>query len=312
MRIALFAKHRVGLESVRALARRGDKVALVVAMRSQADTDWYRELESLCGGEGIEFLPVRRIRDADSVTHLERVRPDVVFSVFFTQIVPASVLSIPPRGIVNFHPSLLPGYRGPHPVNWAIIRGETETGLTAHYMTQEVDGGDIIAQWRVPIAFEDDLATVAARIHRLVPEAVLEVAERFRSGRVEAVPQDQAQASYFPRRTEEDDVIDWAATSVQVHNLVRGLVHPLPGAISFQAGRRVVFRRARPASGPFDPAAEPGAILGIDEAGMRVRTGDGAVRVDRIDIGDRARLTPREAVGAGLLAPDVPFSGDQT
>ena len=176
-------------------------------------------------------------------------RPDFLFSFYYRLMLKAPLLALAARGALNMHGSLLPRYRGRAPVNWAIIHGETQTGATLHYMTEKPDDGDIVAQTAVPILPDDtakevfDKVTVAAELtlHGALPALFAGTAPRR--------AQDRAQATYFGGRKPEDGVIDWSQPAVDIHNLVRAVAPPYPGART--------RLRGRPARAAAQPRARP-------------------------------------------------------
>jgi len=292
VKLGIFCKYEVGLRTLDRLLGAGERPVFVIAREREQGNAWFGDLEERCRSEGVDFHPAGRIRDDASVAYVREKHPDLILSVYYTEIIPPSVLAIPPRGIVNFHPSLLPRYRGPHPVNWAIIRGETKTGLTAHFMDAGVDTGPILLQKEVPIGLLDTTASVGRRLMELTPEMAVEVLSGLRAGTLTARPQDESQATYFPRRTTEDDIIAWERTTKEIYDLIRGLYYPLPGALSWLDGQRIVFRDAVHSPLPVELDGPPGVILSLDASGMWVRTGDGAVLIRRVDLGDKLGINP--------------------
>lgn len=301
MRAGIFCKHEVGVRTLDRLLAAGERPVFVIARDCERETMWFHDLEQRCRAEAIEFHPVGRIRDDESVAYVRERRPDLIFSVYYTEIIPPSVLALPPHGIINFHPALLPKYRGPHPVNWAIIKGETKTGLTAHYMDTGVDTGPILLQKEVPITLADTFASVSRRIMDLVPNTVLEVLKGLRRGTLDPVPQDESQASYFPRRTEKDDIVVWHRSAKEIYDLIRGLYYPLPGAWSQLGGRRVVFREASLVTECPQGEGAPGIILAVDTSGTVVCTGDGIILIRRVDIDERQGLEPVDPAYASIF-----------
>lgn len=283
MRLGCFCKHAVGLETVRSLLTAGYWPAFVIVQQQLRDDAWYGELEALCAEHQVPFQQVQSIREPENIDFISAAAPELILSVLYTEIIPQQIIDIPPLGIVNHHPSLLPAYRGPHPVNWAVINGESETGLTLHFMSAGVDAGDILWQQLVPINFEDDIASVSQRIMALVPSAALEVVQQINAGTAHSRPQNEALASYFPRRTEQDDIVDWRHSARQVYNLIRGLAPPLPGALSWINGRRVVLRKARPCTELNPLGVEPGTLIGLSHGEAIITTGEGLLKLYSID-----------------------------
>ena len=245
-RAVVFANHDVGVRCLSALMAAGIEVALVVTHDDEPSESI--GFASVVEMAALNDLPVAMPDDAGDAEFIRRVtglRPDFIFSFYYRQILPPQVLGAARRGALNMHGSLLPRYRGRAPVNWAVIRGETETGATLHYMVDSPDAGDIVDQQAVPI-LPDDTAfdvfqkvTVAAEIVlcRSLPALIAGTAPRIR--------QDAGRASYYGRRRPEDGAIDWRADAKTVHDLVRGVAPPYPGAFTTLAERRLRILRTR-------------------------------------------------------------------
>ncbi len=171
-------------------------------------------------------LPIyqpERVRHRDSVQALKELRPDVIVVVAFGQILPKAVLGLPPYGCLNVHPSCLPKYRGAAPIQWALINGETETGVTIMLLDEGEDTGDIILQNSLPIDASDDAATLSARLANLAPTLLIQALERISDGPPPHQPQDHARATQAPRLTKEVGLIDWNQPADKIRNLVRGV-----------------------------------------------------------------------------------------
>jgi methionyl-tRNA formyltransferase len=245
-RAVVFAYHNVGVRCLRVLLAHGVDVPLVLTHEDNPrETIWFDSVERVARDCDI---PVITPVDPSMLGVVERVsscKPDFVFSFYYRQMLGAALLALAPRGALNMHGSLLPKYRGRVPVNWAIIRGEKETGATLHYMLEKPDAGDIVAQTAVPILPDDtakevfDKVTVAAELtlDRVLPALI--------AGNAPRTPQDAARASYFGARKPEDGAIDWSQSASAIHNLVRALAPPYPGARTLIAATPARLLRTR-------------------------------------------------------------------
>jgi methionyl-tRNA formyltransferase len=191
--------------------------------------------------------------DGELDARVRKAAPDLIFSFYFRHLLPDAILQIAPRGAYNLHGSLLPKYRGRAPVNWAVARGETETGATLHVMSASADAGDIVDQEAVPIGPDD----TAHEVQQRVTQAGVRILERrlaeLKAGTAPRRPQDEAAASRFPRRTAEDGRIDWTRSAQEVHNLVRAVTHPYPGAFTdVFGGKTIVWKTGLPHLGAHD------------------------------------------------------------
>ena len=245
-RTVVFAYHDVGVRCLSVLLAYGVDVALVVTHRDDPKENiWFGSVERLARRHGIEVIAPEGAPDARLIEDLTRLAPDFIFSFYFRHMLPAALLATARRGAFNMHGSLLPKYRGRVPVNWAIVNGERETGATLHEMVAKPDAGRIVDQMAVPI-LPDDIAldvfrkvTVAAELvlHRSLP-AILDGTARPRE-------QDLAQGSYFGGRKPEDGRIDWSRSAGEIHNLVRAVAPPYPGAFTLLRGRSLRILRTR-------------------------------------------------------------------
>ncbi len=291
----------------------------------------YVDLEPLAAAHG---TPVRRcddINDAEQVDHIRRLAPDAIVVVGWTRLLGAELLAIPGRGCIGFHASALPRYRGRAPVNWAIIRGETQTGNTMMYLDAGVDTGDIIDQRMVPIGTDDTCAAVYARVAAAGAAMLREHLPAILDGTASRRPQGPADGEVLRKRTPAMGVTDWSRSSRCVHDWIRALTEPYPGAFTFLAGRKVMLWASDLAE-DASIAGRPGQVLSCGADGVAVATADGSIRItamsdpgaspepaltwarasglrprDRFDEVDRA--TARWALGLGAAPIAVPTAG---
>ena len=268
-RAVVFAYHNVGVRCLKVLLAHGVDVALVVTHDDRpGETIWFDSVARTAADYG---LPVVAPADANAPGLVDRVRslrPDFLFSFYYRQMLKPALLELPARGALNMHGSLLPDFRGRVPVNWAVLKGAHETGATLHYMTAKPDAGDVVAQQSVPILPDDtakevfDKVTVAAEIalDRVLPALVHGTAPR--------IPQPGA-GSYFGGRSAEDGRIDWSQPAAAIHNLVRAVAPPYPGAFCDVGGRRVrVLSTRRLAEAPAGGAASESRVAGSADAAV--------------------------------------------
>jgi len=246
VRAVVFGYSNVGDRCLRVLRARGVDVPLVVTHRDHpGETVWFERVADTATDLGLPFVYGDDPLDPALRRAVEAARPDVLFSFYYRSMLPAAILDLAPRGAFNMHGSLLPHYRGRAPTNWAILRGERETGATLHEMVAKADAGRIVDQQAVPILPDDtgrqvfDKVTVAAEqvLWRSVP-AIAAGDVRFR-------PNDVAAGSYFGRRTPEDGRIDWTRSAARTYDLIRAVAPPYPGAFTELAGVALVIAAAR-------------------------------------------------------------------
>jgi methionyl-tRNA formyltransferase len=258
-RAVVFAYHDVGCRCLQVLRAQGVELPLVVTHEdAPGEAIWFDSVAALARRHDIPAITPDDPNEPAVVEEIRRVAPDFLFSFYYRRMLQPALLEVPRRGALNMHGSLLPKYRGRVPVNWAVIRGENETGASLHYMTAKPDQGDLVDQLAVPI-LPDDRAldvfrkvTVAAELvlHRSLPGLVAGTAPR--------IAQDLAAGSYFGGRRPEDGRIDWCQPAQTIHDLVRGVAPPYPGAFGTHAGHRLrvlaTVRIAPPAASVGHPA----------------------------------------------------------
>ena len=230
-RAVVFAYHNVGVRCLSVLLAGGVDVQLVITHQDQpSETIWFDSVAELAALHDIPVITPDDPNTPEVVQRIRALQPDLLFSFYYRHMLKPALLTLPSRGAYNMHGSLLPKYRGRVPVNWAIIQGETETGATLHEMVAKPDAGGIVAQQAIPILPNDTAAevfnkvTVAAEIalHRCLPELI--------AGTAKPIPQNLSQGAYFGGRKPEDGRIHWNDSAQHIHNLVRAVAPPYPGA----------------------------------------------------------------------------------
>lgn len=295
MKILYFGDADWGANALRELARRGfDLVGVVLRVRP---TDG--SLETAACDLGVPIFQPRRCNDSEFFDVIRKLSPDVNLSVSYDQILRRPILETAPLGFVNFHAGKLPWYRGRSVINWAIINGETEIGLTGHFVDEGIDTGDIILQRTFPVGWTDSYGEVMERMIEAFPQLVIDTVELLASGDFERRPQAHLPGSYFPRRGPGDEWIDWSDTSRNIYNKIRGIAAPGPGARTLLDGRPVILWRA-----DYDPSwpkylATPGQVVGVEPTGVRVKAGDSTLVLTRIELPDDGQgpRLPRFRIG---------------
>ena len=237
-RAVVFAYHNVGVRCLSVLLAHGVEIALVVTHRDNPkETIWFDSVAELASLHGIPVITPDNPNTPEVVEQIRALQPDFFFSFYYREMLKRELLEIPKNGALNMHGSLLPKYRGRVPVNWAIIHGETETGATLHYMTEKPDNGDIVAQQAVPILPNDTALQVFQKVTVAAEIALNGVLHALLAGKAQAVKQDLSKGAYFGGRKAEDGIIDWSQSARQIHNLVRAVAPPYPGATTQLLGK---------------------------------------------------------------------------
>lgn len=252
-------------------------------------------------GLGLPIRQPQQINAPEEVAALAEIRPDLVVVVAYGAILSPAVLAIPARGCINVHFSLLPKYRGAAPVQWALIRGETETGITTLLMDEGLDTGDILQQRAVPIDPEETAPELLARLAHLAPEVLRETIADWRAGRLTPRPQDHTQATLAPRLRKEDGALDWKRPARELVWQLRGMV-PWPGVFLVHRGQPIKVWEAE-AIPDFEPTGGmPGEVVEIrTNQGLVVQTGEGALLLRTVQAPGGKRIRGDEyARGRGL------------
>ncbi|NOV03260.1 methionyl-tRNA formyltransferase [Paenibacillus sp. LMG 31457] len=259
---------------------------------------------------GIPVLQPEKLRQADSVELLRELKPDLIVTAAYGQILPKAVLDLPKHGCINIHASLLPKYRGGAPIHHAVIRGEATTGVTIMYMAVGLDTGDMIASVELPIEDTDTTGTLFEKLSIAGSELLKRILPDLLAGRITAVPQNEADAIYSPNIRREDELIDWSRSAVDIWNQVRGL-NPFPGAYTLWNGEVMkVWGSANPKGTKSSSAAEvpvPGTVLGSSEHGIEVMTGEGTLWLTDIQPAGKKAMPVSEFIRGVQIAPGTIF-----
>ena len=281
-RVVVFAYHNVGVRCLSVLLAHGVDVALIVTHRDNLkETIWFDSVVELAGLHGIPVITPDNPNTPEVIAQIRALQPDFFFSFYYREMLKRALLEIPKRGALNMHGSLLPKYRGRVPVNWAIIHGETETGSTLHYMTEKPDNGDIVAQQAVPILPNDTALQVFQKVTVAAEIALNACLPDLLAGWAKAVKQDLNKGAYFGGRKAEDGVIDWSKSAQQIHNLVRAVAPPYPGAMTQLMGKPMRILQTLLAS---SVAAREQPALYVKEDKAYAICGQGVLRVVRFEL----------------------------
>lgn len=221
--------------------------------------------------QNIPVYQPETLKDGEALSVLRELRPELIVVAAYGKILPEAVLNLPPLGCVNVHSSLLPKYRGAAPINWAILNGETETGVTIMYMAKGVDTGDIISQKKTGIGPEEDAVQLYGRLSELGAALLLRTLPDIQAGTARRVPQDNALSCCAPMLSKELSPVDWSRPAAEIHNQVRGLV-PWPSAVAeIGKARCKIWRTVLTGERTGKPA---GRIIQADKKGLKIACGD--------------------------------------
>jgi methionyl-tRNA formyltransferase len=293
-RAVVFAYHDVGVRCLKALLSAGVEVPLVVTVADDpGERHWYASVATTAEDYGLRVLAPADANTAELENLVAAVEPDFLFSFYYRSLLGAPLLRAARRGALNMHGSLLPKFRGRAPVNWAILNGARECGATLHYMVERADAGDIVDQLAVPILQDDDAREVFAKVTVAAETILARSLPGLIAGTAARRPQTIEPGQYFGRRRPEDGRIDWQRPAREIHDLVRAVAPPFPGAFAMVDGERWDFRRTR-LTGESEPGGAPRLVAAGGEC-FAVCGDDQLLRV--LDV-----VTPRGPLELSALA----------
>ncbi|MDR1510845.1 MAG: formyltransferase, partial [Synergistaceae bacterium] len=257
-RCVIFAYSSIGCECLEESLARGLDIAAVFTHEDDPrEEKWFRSVRGLAKENSIPDLAPEKLGNAE-ITQIREIAPDVIFSFSYRKIIPLSILNLASLGAFNIHCALLPKYRGRACVNWAVLNGENETGVTLHHMTERADEGRIVDQEAVPICPDDTAHDVFKKLIPAARRMLRRSLPSILAGTAHGREQDESRATYFGRRRPDDGVIDWSKPAHEIYNLVRALTHPFPGAFTFSNGKKLLLWEARPCAVKTSP---PGTVV---------------------------------------------------
>ncbi len=314
MRIVFIGTGEIGVPTLQALLE--SSTHQLVGVITQPDKPAGRAqqirpppIKTALAASAVPLFQPARIRSEEAVAHLRSFAPEVIVVMAYGQILPKSVLEIPPCACLNLHASLLPRYRGAAPIQAALAAGETETGITVIYMDEGLDTGDILLRKALPILPDDTGGSLHDRLAALAPATLLEALDKLKSETSPRVPQDETQASYAPKLNRDQGRIDWSESAQLIERKIRAY-DPWPGA----------FTRLREAAGAAAPrnlkifratvlhevAAEPGTVLTPNETQLLIATGRGGLRLEEVQLEGKRRMPAAEFL-RGFSSPRLDF-----
>ena len=269
MHAVVFAYHDVGVNCLKALLSAGVQVDLVVTHEDDPHENvWFGSVAKLCADQNIPCITPNANELVKLVPKLQALAPDYIFSFYYRHMIPVKILACAKITALNMHGSLLPKYRGRAPVNWAILHGELETGATLHVMEIKPDAGDIVGQSAVSIGLDETATEVFGKVSGAAVTVIQQVLPELIQGRVPRTPNELQKGSYFGGRKPADGQIHWNQTAKQVHDLVRAVAPPYPGAFTDYEGKTMILARTS-LKGPFPGKLNLG-VCGIQVVDNRV------------------------------------------
>jgi methionyl-tRNA formyltransferase len=293
LRLVFMGTPEFAVPSLQRLMDRGESLAAVVTQPDRPKGRGQKltppPVKIVAEANGIPVLQPMKVRAPEFIETMRGLNPDLILVTAFGQILPKALLEIPRFGCINIHASLLPRYRGAAPINWCIVNGETETGVTIMQMDEGLDTGDMLLRKSVAIGAEEDAQSLHDRLSVVGAEALAEALDLLVAGRLIGEKQDDTQSNYAPMLKKEDGLIDWSRDARVIRDLVRGLT-PWPGAFTYLADKTLKIYRCRVAGGD----GRPGTVLQADRSGFVIACGEGGLLVDELQLEGKKRLSTKD------------------
>ncbi|MGB8341006.1 MAG: methionyl-tRNA formyltransferase [Chthoniobacterales bacterium] len=312
MRIVFIGTGEIGVPTLRALLR--SPAHELIGVVTQPDKPVGRDqhihappIKAELAGNPVPVFQPKRIRAEGAVAEIRALAPDLIVIMAYGQILPRSVLDIPPIACLNLHASLLPRHRGAAPIQATIVAGDAETGITVMYVDEGLDTGDILLQKKLPILPDETGGSLHDRLARLAPEALLGALELLAKRNAPRIPQDSAQASYAPKLTREEGRINWKEPALVIERKIRAY-DPWPGAFTQLASPSGTERNLKifRAAVSEQSVGEPGMIITPNESELLVATGRGALRLEEVQLEGKRRMAASEFL-RGFSSPRLHF-----
>ena len=272
--------------------------------RGRGQKTSYAPVKARALDAGIPVLQPATLKDRDTIAAIAALHADIGVVAAYGKILTEVILHTPAMGMVNVHASLLPRYRGAAPVHRAVIAGESQTGVTIMRVVKALDAGAMLAVVHRSIDSDETSEDVERDLARLGADLLVSTLDRLAKGPIEEVPQNDARATYAPRLTKDEGLVDWSRSAVDVHNLIRGL-HPWPHAYTFWKGRRLILLRSSPSSGTTH--AEAGIVIAVHSGELRVSAGEGHLQILELQVEGKRPMAAREFLAGHHIEPGDRF-----
>lgn len=250
------------------------------------------EVKQLALEENIPVFQPEKIKDPENVEYLKKFNADIIVVAAFGQILSKEILDLPPKGCINVHASLLPKYRGAAPIQWAIIDGETETGITIMQMDEGLDTGDMLLKKEIPIMPDETGGSLHDKLAVLGGEALVEVLELLKDGSISGVPQGEATTRYAAMLNKKMGKLNFGKPAEELDRYVRGM-NPWPSAYAFLEGKMIKIWQCM-VSSVVPAGLQPGDVYGIDKNGFYIATGDGGLRILKLQAEGKRAMSAAE------------------
>ena len=292
MRIIFIGQAPFGKESLEALVNQGENVVGVITIPDVPNQKYPNPVKALSEKLSIPLLQPPTLKNPHALAWTVDLSPDLLVLAFVTDFVPGEMIAAATHGGINYHPSLLPKYRGGSAINWAVINGENETGVTIHFIDEGVDTGPVLLQEKVNIEPDDTVKSVYfEKLYPLGIRMIADAVRLVREGKAEPIPQDESRASFQAVIKETDTIIHWKASTRKVYDLIRGS-NPAPGAVTSFKGQKLKIWECS----PYPLQGPSGSVIEIIDDGFVVSTGDGGILVRKVQPEGGAKISAADFI----------------
>jgi methionyl-tRNA formyltransferase len=287
MRVIFFGNHTVGLIVLKEFFKQSEIVAVFAHPDNSDDGILYESVREWAQYSCLKVYKPDGVKGGGWERLMLSLKPDLIVIADYKYIIPENIITIPNLGAINFHPSILPKYRGRAPVNWAMINGEDKVGLTVHFIDKGVDSGPIIDQKIIKVSFEDTIKDVHEKYFPVYKKLANAIVAKFITGNLKSYPQNILNSNaIYPARYPDDGIVCWKNSSLSIYNLIRAVTHPYPGAFTFARHQKIMLWKAVLLS--FDSNSvrnqKPGEIIRVGSKSIDVSTGDGIIRITKFSL----------------------------
>lgn len=286
----------IGLECIQTLLKSNENLSHIFCMSEDShEVEKYsKEIGILAKKEQIPIKVTKSIKSEENIAILKKIKPDLMIVLGWRTIIPRNIFDIPTMGTVAIHSSLLPKYRGFAPVNWAVINGEKETGVTLFYLDDGIDSGNIVDQIKIPILTTDSAFDVYKKTKKASIQILMQNLAKLKSGGASRRKQVESEATYACARVPDDGEISWQLPTMNIYNQVRGLSYPYPGAFTYYKDKKIIIQKASLIEDPSRFAGRiAGRVVRLGDTWVDVLTGDGIIRLEEIDIEKQGKFPAR-------------------
>lgn len=281
LRVIFFGHDEVAIKVLDVIRTFGKLTAIVVPL-NRPDIQ-VKPLIEYAKRNKIKIFKPKNINGRGFIRKLSELSPNLAIVYNYSYIFKKKIINIFPLGMVNIHGALLPQYRGANVINWVLINGENKTGITIHYINEQIDNGTIIAQETFPISSSDDARSLKKKLAKKSPELLKKVLKTIEFGKIRSYKKSNSdkKGNYYHRRSPEDGKIDFNKSNTEIVNLARALVSPWPGAFAYHKEKKIIFEKVKKALA-LKETFQPGEIVSVQKNGLIIATGKGMIRLTGI------------------------------